>query len=97
MEKKEILQIKTCKLYDLLSVKCIDVLSAHKLLNQVYNVIWYRHLEQTAKTSEATCLARLSLVFARDELNRTLRYMNLCVLDTQLVRYIADNVEYEKK
>lgn len=97
MVDKEVLQIKTCELYDLLSVKCVDILSAHKLFNQVYNVIWYRYWFQRVISPEAESLARWSLDIARDELDRTLRSMNLCDLDRKLVRYIADNVEYEKK
>lgn len=97
MEKKEVIQIKTCELYDLLSVKCVDILLAHKLISLVHDVICRRHHVQIAKTPEATSLARWSLEITRDELNRTLRSMKLCDLDTQLVRYIADNVEYEKK
>lgn len=97
MEKKEIIQIKTCELYDLLSVKCVDILLAHKLINQVYEVIWHRHQLQKAMTPETESLARWTLDIARDELNRTLRSMKLCDLDRKLVCYIADNVEYEKK
>lgn len=97
MEKKEIIQIKTCELYDLLSVKCIDVLVTHKLLSAVHKVIWYRHLVQTAKTPEAESLARWSLGDARDILGDILHSLNLCDLDKYLVRYLADNVEYEKK
>ena len=97
MVDKEVLQIKTCELYDLLSVKCVDILSAHKLLSQVYSVICSRHHVQIAKSPEATSLARWSLETTRDELDRTLRSMNLCELDRMLVRWIADNCEYEKK
>lgn len=97
MVDKEVLQIKTCELYDLLSVKCVDILLAHRLLRQVYNVIWYRHMVQTTKTPEATSLAKWSVDNARDELNRTLRSMNLCDLDRKLVRWIADYSEYEEK
>lgn len=97
MVDKEVLQIKTCELYDLLSVKCVDILLAHKLINQVYNVIWYRHLVQTAKTPEATSLARWSLEDARDNLNSTLYAMNICDLDKVLVRWIANYSEYEEK
>lgn len=97
MVDKEVLQIKTCELYDLLSVKCVDIFLAHKLLSQVYNVIWYRHQIQMAKTPETESLARWSLGDAREALDKTLCSMNLCDLDRKMVRYIADNVEYEKK
>lgn len=97
MDTKEIVQIKTCELYDLLSVKCVDIVLAHKLLNAVYNVIWYRHQVHTAETPEATSLARWSLRDAQDVLGGVLCSMNLCELDRQLVRYVADHVEYEKR
>lgn len=97
MVNKEVVQIKTCELYDLLSVKSVDILVAHKLLSAVYNVIWYRHLVQTAKTPEAVSLARWSLMDARDILDGVLCSLNLCELDRKLVRFVADHVEYEKK
>lgn len=97
MEKKEVIQIKTCELYDLLSVKCVDILLAHKLLSQVYNVIWYRHQIQMAKTPETESLARWSLGNAREQLNSTLYAMNLCSLDAVLVRWIAEYCEYEER
>lgn len=97
MVNKEVVQIKTCELFDLLSVKSVDIMLAHKLLSAVYNVILYRHNMHTAKTPEATSLARWSLMDSRDALDRILHSMNLCDLDEQLVRYIADHVEYEEK
>lgn len=97
MEKKEIIQIKTCELYDLLSVKCVDIFEAHKLINQVFKVIWSRHQLQKAMTPETESLERWTLDIARDELNRTLRSMGLCDLDKKLVRWIADNSEYEER
>lgn len=97
MEKKEIIQIKTCELYDLLSVKCVDILSAHQMLGRVFNVIWYRHQIQIAETPEGESIARWNLEDAREDLDTTLHRLNLCDLDRKLVRYVADNVEYEKK
>lgn len=97
MEKKEVIQIKTCELYDLLSVKCVDILLAHKLLSQVYNVIWYRHQIQMAKTPETESLARWNLDDAREALDKTLCSMNICDLDKALVRWIANNSEYENR
>lgn len=97
MVDKEVLRIKTYQFYDLLSVKCVDILLAHKLINQVYNVIWYRHLVQTAKTPEATSLARWSLEDARDRLNSTLYAMNICDMDKTLVLWIANYSEYEER
>lgn len=97
MVNKEVIQIKTKEFYELLMVKDVDILSAHKLLNQVYNFIHYRHQVQIAKTPEATSLARWSLEIARDELNRTLYAMNLCYLDAVLVRWIAEYCEYEER
>lgn len=96
MVDKEVVQIKTCELYDLLSIKCVDIMLARKLLSAVYNVIWYRHLVQTANTPETVSLARWSLQDARDELDNALSALNLCELDRKLVRYVAENVEYEK-
>lgn len=97
MVNKEVVQIKTCELFDLLSVKSVDIMLAHKLLSAVYNIIWYRHLVQTANTPEAVSLARWSLMDSRDVLDRILGSMNLCDLDNKLVRYVADHVEYEEK
>ena len=97
MVNKEVVQIKTCEFYDLLSVKCVDIMSAHKLISLVHDVICRRHHIQMAKTPEAESLARWSLEITRDELDRTLRSMNLCELDRELVRYVANHVEYEKK
>lgn len=97
MVDKEVLQIKTCLLYDLLSVKCVDILLAHKLINQVYNVIWYRHQIQIAETPEGESIARWNLEDARDRLNSTLYGMNLCDLDKTLVRWIANYSEYEER
>jgi hypothetical protein len=97
MVDKEVIQIKTCELYDLLSVKCVDIMLAHKLLSQVYNVIRYRHAVQIAKTPEVESLARWSLGDAREALNSTLYAMNICSLDAVLVRWIADYSEYEEK
>lgn len=94
MKDKEIIQIKTRELYHLLLVKDVDVLFAHRLLSQVFNVIWYRHKIQTAETPEGEALARWSVERARDELNSTLYSMNLCDLDKVLVRYIANYCEY---
>ena len=96
MVDKEILQIKTRELYHLLLVKDVDILFAHRLLSQVYNVIWYRHQIHTAGTPETEALARWSVERARDELNSTLYAMNLCDLDKVLIRYIANYCEYDK-
>lgn len=95
MVDKEILQIKTKELFDLLSVKDIDFLSAHRLLSQVYNVIWLRYKLQHVNSPESTALTRWDLEDARDKLNSTLYAMNLCYLDAVLVRWIADHCEYE--
>ena len=97
MVNKEVVQLKTVDLYYLLSVKSVDFMVAHKLLSAVYNVISYRHYVHTAKTPEAASLARWSLMDSRDALDKILHSMNLCDLDEQLVRYIADHVEYEEK
>ena len=97
MVNKEVVQIKTCELYDLLSVKCVDIMVAHKLLSAVLNVIYHRYLVQTAKTPEAESLERWSLRGAQDLLGGVLCSMNLCELDRQLVRYVAYHVEYEEK
>ena len=94
MADKEIVQIKTKELYDLLSIKDIDILSAYRLLCLVYCVIWNRYNVQHAKTPEATALARWSLEAARDTLRSALRKMNLCDLDKDLVKYIANNFEF---
>ena len=96
MVDKEIIQIKTRELYHLLLVKDVDILLAHKLLSQIYNVIWYRHKIQEAETPEGEALARWSVERARDELNTTLYSLNLCDLDERLVRYIADNSLFAK-
>lgn len=96
MDNKEIIQIKTRELYHLLLVKDIDILFAHRLFNQIYNVIWYRHLVQKADTPESTSLARWSLESARDDLNSTLYSMNLCDLDVVLVRWIANHCEFNE-
>ncbi len=96
MKNEEIIQIKTRELYHLLVIKDVDILFAHRLLSQVFNVIWYRHQIQTAETPEGTALARWSVESAREELNKTLSSMNLCDLDKILVRYIADHCEYDK-
>lgn len=96
MDKKEIVQIKTRELYHLLLVKDVDILFAHRLLSQIYNVAWYRHLVHTATTPESTSLARWSLESARDELNSTLYSMNLCDLDKVLVRYVANYCEFNE-
>lgn len=97
MVNKEVLQIKTCELYDLLSVKSVDILLARKLFDAVYNVIWYRYQLRTAKTPETASLAKWSLGDAQDELEGVLCSLNLCELDRQLVRYVADHGEYEKR
>jgi len=97
MVNKEVVQIKTCELYDLLSVKCVDIMVAHKLISAVLNVIYHRYLVQTAKTPEAESLERWSLRGAQDLLEGVLCSMNLCELDRQLVRYVAYHVEYEEK
>lgn len=97
MVDKEVIQIKTCELYDLLSVKCVDIMLAHKLLSQVYNVIRYRHAVQIAKTPEVESLARWSLGDAREALNSTLYAMNICSSDAVLVRWIAEYSEYKEK
>lgn len=96
MDNKEIIQIKTRELYHLLLVKDVDILFAHRLLSQVYNVAWYRHLVHAAKTPEETSLARWSLESARDELNSTLYSMNICDLDKVLVRYVANYCEFKE-
>lgn len=97
MVDKEILQIKTCLLYDLLSVKCVDILLAHKLISLVHDIIWYRYKLQHVSSSEARGIVRCSLEDARENLDATLRSMNLCELDEMLVRWIANNSEYEKR
>lgn len=97
MVNKEVVQIKTCELYDLLSVKSVDILVAHKLLSAVLNVIWHRYLVQTAKTPEAESLERWSLRNAQDILGGVLCSMNLCHLDKELIRYVADHVEYKER
>lgn len=97
MVDKEIIQIKTREVYHLLLVKDVDVLMAHRLLRQIYNVVWYRHLVQTAKTPEAESLARWSVDNAREELDATLHSMQLCTLDRALVRYVANNYEFDDK
>lgn len=97
MITKEIVQIKTCELYDLLSVKCVDILSAHKLLKQIHKVIWYRHQLKISETPEAESLARWSLRDARDKLDYALFHFQFCDLDKALVRWIANNSEYEEK
>lgn len=97
MEKKEIVLNKTRELYHVLLIKAIDIPFAHKLFSEVYNVILYRHQVQTAKTPEATSLARWSLSDARDRFNDTLGQMNICTMDKDLVRYIAENYEFEEK
>lgn len=96
MDNKEIIQIKTRELYHLLLVKDVDVMFAHRLLRQVYNVAWYRKQVQLAMTPESTSLARWSLDIARDELDRTLRKMNICDLDKALVRFIANHYSIEE-
>lgn len=96
MVDKEIIQIKTRELYHLLLVKDIDILLAHKLLSQVYNVILYRQRIQTAETPEGESLARWDVERACAELNSTLYSMNLCDLDKVLVRYIANNFQFDK-
>lgn len=97
MDKTEIIQIKTRELYHLLLVKDVDVLFAHRLFSQIYNVIWYRHQIQEAETPEGEALARWSVERAREELNSTLYSMNLCDLDKVLVRYIANTFQFDKK
>ena len=97
MVDKEILQIKTCELYDLLSVKCVDILLAHKLISLVHDIIWYRYKLQHVTSSEARGLVRCSLEDAREQLNSTLYAMNLCSLDAVLVRWIAEYCEYEER
>ena len=49
MKDKEIIQIKTRELYHLFLIKDVDIMFVHRLVNEVYFVIWYRHLVQTAK------------------------------------------------
>lgn len=97
MVDKEIIQIKTRELYHLLLVKDVDILFALRLLGTVFNVIWYRHQIQTAETPEREAIARWSLQDARDALNSILCAMKLCDLDKDLVRYVADNCEFDKK
>ena len=96
MDKTEIIQIKTRELYHLLLVKDVDVLFAHRLFSQIYNVIWYRHKIQTAETPEGEALARWSVEKARDELNSLLYSMNLCDLDKVLIRWIADYSDFKE-
>lgn len=96
MVDKEIVQIKTREVYHLLLVKDIDLMTAHKLFSQVYNVIWYRYKFQHVNSPEAESLARWSLEDARNILDDTLRKLELCDLDKSLVRYIANNCEFEK-
>ena len=95
MDKKEILQIKTCELYNLLSVKCVDIMLAHKLISQIHDVIWYRYKLQHVTSSESRGIVRCSLEDARGQLNDTLYAMNLCSLDIVLVRWIAEYYDYE--
>ena len=97
MVDKEILQIKTCLLYDLLSVKCVDIMLAHKIISLVHDVIWYRYKLQHVTSSEARGLVRCSLEDAREQLDKILCSMNICDLDKALVRWIANNSEYEKR
>lgn len=97
MVDKEIIKIKTCELYDLLSVKCVDILLAHKLISLIHDIIWYRYWLNRVVTSEARNATRCSLENAREQLNSTLYAMNLCNLDAVLVRWIAEYCEYEKK
>lgn len=97
MKDKKIVQIKTREFYHLLLIKDVDIMFVHRLLNEVYFVIWYRHLVHTSETPEAESLARWSLTDARVRLNDTLRSMNICSCDKDLVRYIADNYEFEEK
>lgn len=97
MVDKEVLQIKTCELYNLLSVKCVDILLAHKLISLVHDVIWYRYKLQHVSSSEARGLVRCSLEEAREQLNSTLCAINLCDLDKALVRYVAENCEFETR
>ena len=96
MDNKELIQIKTMELYHLLLVKDADILLAHRILRQVYNVAWYRKQVQLAKTPESTSLARWSLDIARDELDRTLRKINICDLDKALIRFIANHYTIEE-
>ncbi len=96
MVNKEVIQIKTRELYHLLLIKDVDVLFAHQLFKQIYDVAWCRYLVRTANSPEAESLARCSLESARNELDDTLRKLELCDLDRKLVRYIADNVGYGK-
>lgn len=96
MIDKEIIQIKTRELYHLLLVKDADIKLAHRLLRQVYNVAWYRRQIHTAKTPETESLARWSVESARADLDVTLLRMNLCELDRALVRYIANNYEFDE-
>lgn len=97
MVDKEVIQIKTCELYNLLSVKCVDILLAHKLISLVYDVILYRYKLQQVTSSEERGLVRCSLEEAREQLNSTLYAMNLCSLDAVLVRWIAEYCEYEER
>ena len=97
MVDRELLQIKTCELYTLLDVKCVDILLAHKLISLVHDVIWYRYKLQHVTSSEARGLVRCSLEDAREALDKTLCSMNICDLDKALVRWIADNSEYEER
>lgn len=95
MVDKEVLRIKTCELYDLLSVKCVDIVSAHRLLGQVLYVIRYRHRLQIAETPESESLERWNLDDARANLDSTLQRLNLCELDKELVRYIANKTDFK--
>lgn len=97
MVDKEVIRIKTCELYDLLSVKCVDIFLAHKLICLVHDVIWFRYKLQHVTSSEVRGLVRCTLEDAREALEKTLCSMNLCDLDRKLVRWIAEYCEYEER
>ena len=96
MVDKEIVQIKTRELYHLLLVKDADVTLAYRILRKIYKVAWYRQQVQLAKTPESESLARWSLDIARGGLENTLRKLNICDLDKDLVRFIANNYTIEE-
>ena len=96
MSKKEevVIQAKVQELYALLLVKHVDVIAAHKLLQRIYNVAWYRSQIQTAQTPELTALARWSADSAREELDTLMHSLNLCDVDRHMIRYIANHYEF---
>lgn len=92
---KEIVQIKTRELYNLLMVKDVDILLAYRLFDRIFRVAWNMNQLHTAEESGDISNARWSLAFSQKELNTILDSMNLCELDRDLVRYIAEHYEIE--